>query len=148
MKEFVTNLGKDNYITGIASLSSILGLILSFIIILLTIQVNSKVNKKLRKYSDIESFNKCRIKYRDRLKFIQMLIQKDDIFKPEIAMEILDLIGSIENHESILSLKDQIHIWILKWDLRYLNQVNKYKIGKKLSYFIRKCEKKEVHFYE
>lgn len=148
MKEAITNWGTDPLLIGIAAFSSFLGLILSIAIIFLSIKVNNKVNQKLKKHSDVDTYNNNRINYRDRLESYQFLIQKDNIFKPQIAIQIINVIGSLENYSSLLSWTDKINIFMIKWELKDINKTNKYKIGKRLSYFIRRCERMEVHYYE
>jgi len=137
----------DKFIMGLSAVASILGLVLSVLILFVTFQVNRKITKKLRKYSDVENYNKERIEIKDKLTACQLLIQRDGILKHKIVTDILNQIGNLENYTSIISLTDRFKIWRIKKELnKELEQLNKYKVGKQLSYFIVRCNKKEEFF--
>ncbi|MEQ7050714.1 hypothetical protein ABN764_08605 [Paenibacillaceae sp. P-4] len=143
----ITNWGNDPYLMGIAAICSVAGLVLSLVLIFITAKVNKTVNEKLRKRIDIENFNKKRGHHKDKFEFFQLMIEKDDIFKSDLILQLLNEIEELKNYNSLLSKGFKFQIWLMKRELnKDENKINKSRVAKRLSYFITKCKKEEGHF--
>ena len=137
MLEWIKQLNNKPVFLGIASLSSILGFVLSGILLLFSWNIKNKI----KKYSDIKLFNKRRKSYRNKLIAYKDLITENDILDNRLVSDLNVEINNFDNFK-INSWKDRLKTFLIKRHLKKdINNINKKKLCNQLSYFISRYNK-------
>ncbi len=141
MQSFIISFGTDPNLLGYASISSILGFILTIFVMI----KSRGIAKTLLRMELAKDYNENRNTYIGRLKVHKNSILEDDIKTRTIVHDILEDIFKFEaQYNPLLSRFDKIKIWITK---RYLmkeySKINFDIICNKLDYLIGRFHKKE-----
>ncbi|RJX39589.1 hypothetical protein D3P09_09240 [Paenibacillus pinisoli] len=144
MKHIIVEIATNSIWIGIASICSIIGLIIS--IILLCLAANLK--KKIKWYAEIKRFNTDRNYLADRLSALKDLIAKNKILDDKL---ISDLSGEIHNYSSfinITTLKDRIYIRRIEKHLKKEKKmINKQHLCNQIAYFISRYGNDREEFF-
>ncbi|MGE5398083.1 MAG: hypothetical protein ACM3MK_11205 [Chitinophagales bacterium] len=137
MKEILEEFGKSNWVTGLGTIASIVGFLLSTYLILLT----RNLRRKLLWLSEIRRFNSKREAMVTEFQGCRDLITKDRVLDEKLISQITELVNDYKNYTTLMSIVDKYQIFMIKRQLKIeIKNMNTQKLCILLTYFISSCK--------
>lgn len=144
IKYFFELFATNNFLVGLASLCSIIGLSLSIYLM----KTTSNIKQTLTKYKQSQNFNLNIKYYYDRFHAYKDLILENNLFDNKLKSDILtEVLTFRNNYLYILSTFEKIHIELLIKTLQKdIKSININNLCNQIAYLISTINKKEVDY--
>lgn len=144
IKCFFEVFATNNFLVGLASLCSIIGLIISIYLMIAT----NNIKQTLIKYKQSQSFNQNIKYYYDRFHAYKDLILEDNLFDNRLKSDILtEVLTFRTRYIYILTPLEKLKLELLIKNLRKdIQLVNINNLCNQLAYLISRINKKEIDY--